>query len=460
LAFGLLINGEMAPAEGWQARAARLLEDQDDCAERGYLLLPEAIGAMFAGDEPTATALSGQAAEIGERFGDANVVAFARLVEGQARAVAGEVEIGLALLDEAMVAVTSDEVSPIMSGLAYCATIVTCRDCFDVRRAREWTAALSRWCATQPDLVTFRGQCLVHRSEIKQLHGDWADARVEAQRACDRLGDPPGEMLGMALYQQGELYRLSGEHAEAEQAYRKASEWGHEPQPGRALLRLAQGQPAAAAAALRVILDEPRDLPTRARMLAASTEVLLATGDVAGARNAAGELAHIAATVGAPLLLAVSDHASAQVLLADGDARGALDRLRRAASAWRELDAPYEVARVRVLVAAACHALGDYDTATLELEAARLTFERVGAMPDLQRLDATTRDPAKGTSGLTAREIEVLRLIARGKTNRDIAGDLVISEHTVARHVQNIFTKAGVSSRSAATAFAFEHDLV
>lgn len=462
LAFGLIVNGAMAPAEGWLARAGRLLEDGGhDCVEQGYLLLPGALGTMFGGDPATACTMAAQAAEIGERYGDANVLALARLVQGSCMAMLGEVAAGFVLLDEVMVAVTSDEVSPILAGLAYCALIANCNECFDVRRAREWTAALSRWCACQPDLVAYRGQCLVHRSEIQQMHGEWPDARAEAQRACERLGDPPGAALGMALHQRAELHRLSGELAEAEESYRQASEWGHEPQPGLALLRLAQGQPDAAAASLRLILGEPGDPQTRARLLAAHVEILLVAGDVPGARADADELSGMASAIGAPLLAAVADHATGAVLLAEDDPRLALATLRRAGSVWRALEAPYETARSRVLIAEACRALGDEDTAAMELGAARRVFEQLGAAPDVTRVDellwAATSTPTVG--GLTPREVEVLALIACGKTNREIAAALIISEHTVARHVQNIFAKLDVTTRAAAGAFAHQHGL-
>jgi DNA-binding CsgD family transcriptional regulator len=464
LAFGLLIRGEMAPAGGWLAKAGRLLEvGHDDCVERGYLMIPDAMGSMFGGDPAAGHAAATQAAEIGRRTGDANLLALSWLVQGSCLAMLGDAPSGLALLDEVMVAVTSDEVSPILAGLAYCAVISACQGCYDVRRAREWTAALSRWCACQPDLVTYRGQCLVHRSEILQLQGAWPDARAEAQRACERLSDPPGALLGFAMYQRGELHRLSGEYPEAEEAFRQASKWGHEPQPGLALLRLAQGQVDAAAAALSRVLDEVGDPPTKGRLLSAQVEIRLASGDVAGARAAAEELGAIAGAVAAPLFGAVSDYVTGAVLLAEGDARNALAALRRAGAAWREVNAPYEVARVRVLVALACRLLGDEDGAVMGLEAARHTFEELGAAPDLARVAALASPqtaPSPPVGGLTGREIEVLALVARGKTNRDIAGQLFISEHTVARHVQNIFTKLGLSSRSAATAFAFEHRLV
>jgi DNA-binding CsgD family transcriptional regulator len=247
---------------------------------------------------------------------------------------------------------------------------------------------------------------------------------------------------------------LRGELAEAEAAYRRASDWGRAPLPGLALLRLAQGRTAAAEATVRRVLDESRDGLIRSTMLGPAVDVLLAAGDVPAAREAADELAAIAAGVDLPAAGAAASGAAGAVLLAEGDPKAALGPLRAAWLGWRELDAPYEAARVRVLLGRACRQLGDEDGAALELDAARATFEQLGARPDLARLDA------RPGGGLTAREVEVLALVARGKTNRAIAEDLVISEKTVARHLSNIFTKLGLSSRAAATAYAYEHDLV
>jgi DNA-binding CsgD family transcriptional regulator len=295
-----------------------------------------------------------------------------------------------------------------------------------------------------------------------QLRGAWPDAMDEVQRACERLSTPSRQpALGMAIYQQGELHRLRGEFAKAEEAYRQASQWGHSPQPGLAQLRLAQGRVDAAAAAIRRTADEAQDRLSRARVLAAYVEIVLAAGDVDASRAAADELSQIAADLGAPLLQAVAAHALGAVRLAEGDARAALDALRDACQAWRRLEAPYEGARSRILVGLARQQLGDDDTATMELEAARHAFQQLGAAPDLTRVDALIRKRRVGdVSGLSPREVEVLRLVASGKTNQAIAAALFLSEKTVARHVSNIFTKLGLSSRSAATAYAYEHGLV
>src|SRR6266540_2793551 len=459
IGMNLAIRGEIGPAGGWFGRAQRLVEREgQDCVEQGYLLVPVALKHQGMGDYEAAYAAAAGAAEMGERFGDADLFAAAVHFQGLIRVKQGRVDEGLGLLDEAMVGVTAGEVSPVMSGVVYCGVIACCEEAFEPRRAREWTDALTRWCEEQPQMVAFTGRCLAHRAGIMQLHGAWRDALVEARLARERCEQAMNRAAtGQALYQQGELHRLQGDHGAAEAAYKEASRFGREPQPGFALLRLAQGDLDAAKATISRIVGEMTEPLHRAALLPAYAEIMLAAGDPDEARRASGELEEIAAGSGRPMLDAIAAYVRGVVALGEDEAKAALAPLRRAAQLWQELDAPYEVARVRMLLGLACRELGDSDSAALELEAARAAFEELGAAPDLARLDSLT---GAAPHGLSARELEVLRHVAAGKTNREIATELVVSEHTVARHMQNIFTKLGVSSRTAAAAFAFEHALV
>jgi ATP/maltotriose-dependent transcriptional regulator MalT len=426
------------------------------------MLMPVAFQHQAEGDFDGALATAAAAAEIGERFGDKDLFALAVHSQGEICVSGGRVREGLALLDEAMVAVTEGELSPVVTGIVYCGVIHACESVYELRRAKEWTAALARWCERQEDLVAFTGRCLVHRAQILQFQGAWPDALEEAARANRRFEKSMNPAaVAKASYLRGEVHRLRGEFAEAEAAYRETSRRGAEPQPGLALMRLAQGNADGAAAAIRRVVGETTERLRRGGLLPAYVEILLAAGAFEEARGACAELEEIAAECDSDMLRAMHAHARGAVELAGGDAGAALVSLRQAAQAWQELEAPYEAARARLLVGQACRALGDEEAFALELAAARSVFEELGAVPDVASVNSLAGSAAPGADhGLTARELEVLRLIAVGKSNREIASALVISEHTVARHVQNIFRKLDVPSRTAAGAFAFEHDLV
>lgn len=453
--LSLLLRGETGPATGWLGRAQRLLEGRE-CAERGYLLLPAAEQELSEGDAESAWESASTALAIGERFGDADLTACARHLQGRALIARGRLGEGLALLDESMVAVIAGELSPIMTGLIYCSVIDTCRQRYALGRAREWTSALTQWCEAQPQLVAFTATCLVHRAEILRLSGAWADAVEEARRACDRERPPAA-----AFYQRAEVHRLRGEFDRAEEGYRNASRGGEDPQPGLCLLRLAQGRTETAEAAIRRAAAATADRLQRARLLPAFVEIMLAVDDVEAANAACGELEEIAASVDAGVLAAEAAQAKGAVALAAGDGETALRSLRRGCEGWQKMGVPYQAARSRVLIGLACRALGDEEGGRLELEAARAEFVRLGAAPDVARVDSLRRHArSEDRQGLTERELEVLRLVATGKTNRAIAGQLSLSEKTIERHLSNIFIKLGVGSRTAATAYAYEHHLI
>ncbi|WP_344627227.1 response regulator transcription factor [Kitasatospora arboriphila] len=488
LAEVLAMRGEFAHAGGWLARAGRFAGSGPPCAEQGFLLVREAERQLQEGEHEAAFGTAGRVLELAGRFGDRDLAVLAAQFQGAARIAQERVDEGLALLDEAMVAVTAGETGPRVTAWVYCLVIAACQDLQELRRAREWTLALDAWTDALPQFEGgYSGICLVHRSELLRLVGDWANAAVQARSACERLTRGFGEFLaGGAFYQLGEIHRLRGEWARAEEAYRQSGRYGCDAQPGLALLRLAGGRPEAAAGGVRRALAEAPDRLARARLLPALLEVALAVDGTAEARAAAEELAEIAGTFRRPALDAQAAQARAPVLLAgrapDGPPAGtptgaqpealtqALTQARRAWRLWRDLDVPYETARARVLVARACRALGDEDTAAVELDAAAAGFARLGAGPDLALARAAAagragdgppdgRGTTEAPAGLTPREVEVLRLVAGGGSNHAIARELHLSERTVARHISNILGKLDAGSRTAAAAYAFEHGL-
>lgn len=463
LAFSIIDNpAQRAQAAGWLARARRLLDGvHRPCPELGWVLCATGYIRVTERDVAGAREAFSEAADIGARFHNGDLIALARHGQGRCLLALGETGRGLALLDEVMVAVTSGEIGPIVSGVVYCSVISACHDLFDWRRAQEWTMALQAWCASQPDLVPFRGHCLIRRSELLQLHGEWVEAVEEAKRACERASEGARRPeLGAAYYQLAELHRLRGNLASAEESYRLASQAGRKPYPGFALLRLAQGQADAADASIRLVLQEAREARARVPLLRAAVEIKLALQNVDEARMAAEELATLAGQLDSIFLRAVSAQASGELALVQGDAATALNHFHTAFASWQELDARFEIARLRVSMGLACRKLGDREGAQLELEAAQEMFERLGAAHDASRVAALMNEPPPASGGLTGREVEVLRLIATGATNRTIAARLGISEKTVARHISNIFTKLDLPSRAAATAYAYEHRLV
>lgn len=458
-----MVQLEPSRGQGWLARAERCLERAPtDCVERGYLLIPQVRQHFAAARYAEAMRLAKAAEELGERFGDRDLSAFTRNLQGRILIRQGSLDSGFKLLDEAMLAVTAGELSPVLTGLVYCSAIESCQSVYALERMREWTESLRGWCEAQPQLGLFGGACLVSRAEIMEVAGEWSGALEEARRASQWLLASMGpRATGEAIYREAEILRLRGELDAAEARYRDTSESGRDPQPGLALLRRAQGRADTGVQALRRAAAASTQPLQRVRLLPALVELLLATGAVDEARTAAGELAEIAATFDTPVLRALSGQARGAVQLQAGDAAAAFRSLREAFGLLQELGAPYLTAQTRVLLACACQALGDEDTAQLEIAAARAAFEKLGALSDVLVIDTlTARVTGPGAFGLSARELEVLRLVASGKTNRLIASELCLSEKTVDRHVSNIFDKLNVPSRAAATAFAYEKKLL
>jgi ATP/maltotriose-dependent transcriptional regulator MalT len=460
LAMVLLDGGEPAVAGGWVARAQRLVDDLDeDVVERGYLLLLTMMGHVGADEHDAAASVAEQVESYGRRLSDPDLVAQSQVVRGRMMMYTGRVPEGLALLDEAMVAVSAGEVSPIFAGHVYCAMIEGCQEVSDFGRAAEWTTNLTRWCDSQSGLVPFTGQCAVHRGQIMRVRGAYGEALDEFERALRRYieaGASPA--AGLAWAERGEVLRIRGDLADAEAAYGQAVEFGHDPQPGLSLLWVAQGRTASALAAVRRLLAEPRDPVHRSQLLPVATEVLLAGGAIDEATPLAAELTSVAEQFGCAALRAAAGFAVGSVTLASGDPAAAVASLRQAERIWTQLRAPYETARTRVRLGLAFRELGDEDSSLAELEAARRAFVDLGATP-AERDVVALLGPA-APRGLTARELEVLRLVATGRSNPEIAAELFLSEKTVARHLSNIFTKLDVGSRTAAAAFAFEQHLV
>jgi len=458
-AFQLFNAGDFAQGGGWVGRTARLLEnEEEESAGHAYLMAQDAFRQVaVTGEYAAGRQTAARAAEIARRTGEADVVALALNIEGRALLRLGEIRDGLAILDEAMMEVVRGPIAAPAAGAVYCSVIDACDEVFDFRRAQEWTQALNDWCESQAGMLTFTGECLVRRAAIKQLHGDWKEAIAEAELACQRLAVAGTYALGMGWYRLGELHRVSGDLQAADEAFRSAGEFGEDPQPGLGLLRLAQGKGDVALAAIQRALGESNEAYGRARLLPALVETALAAGEVANARAAADELATIASTFGMPALKAIANQVQGAVMLAEGNARKALTLLREAQRTWRELAAPYEEARVRLLIASCCRSIGDDDTAKLETEAVRKVYARLGAANDLRQLNRLGAVP---NHGLTPRELEVLSLLVAGQTNQAIATELYLAVKTVDRHVSNILTKLGVGTRTAATAYAFKNGLV
>jgi ATP/maltotriose-dependent transcriptional regulator MalT len=445
---------------GFLLRAQRHAKHVPDGPGHGYLAMVESSVARFGGDLERAVQLGRYAVELAEGWGDPDLMAMALHVLGLALVDAGEIIEGLGCMDEAMVSVLAGGLDPYFTGIIFCGLIAACLELQDVRRAGEWSDAARTWCATLRPDAPFPGMCAVNHAEVARLRGDWGDAESELVHAAETLFAIEPAMAAPAFVQLGEVRRRAGDVDGAEQAFLRAAELGADPQPGLALLRAATGRAAEAATDLRHAVDVERQPARRAALLAAFADAAVASGALADARGAAESLRSLADDAGTAPLDALARAAAGRVALASEDAARAAAELAQAATAFDELALPYEAARARVGLARALLALDDRSAAQPELDRATTAFERLGAKPDLDEISRLRGGSDIALpAGLTPREAEVLNLVAAGKSNRDIAVELVISEHTVSRHLQNIFAKIGVSSRAAATAFAFEHSL-
>jgi DNA-binding NarL/FixJ family response regulator len=460
LAMALMDRGEYAVASGWIARADRLLEAfEQDTVEHGYVLFFRMLGHILGGDPVTGLDEAATLTSYGRRFGDRDLLAAGLMAQGRCLFYLGRVPEGVRLLDEAMVGVITGEVSPIFAGHTYCSLIEACQEISDFDRVAQWTMALTTWCAAQVGLVPFTGQCAVHRGQVMRVRGAFEQAIAELDGAIDRYvaaGTPAA--AGLAFAEKGELLRIRGEYDAAQRAFEQAVGLGHDPQPQHALLSLARGRTEAACAAVRRVLAEPRDPIHRSQLLPGAIEVLLAGSDPAAARPLVAELETVGDAFDSSSLKAMARYAVGALALAEDRPEDALQALRAALHRWRELGWPYETARTQVLVGRALRGVGDEESAAAELGAAARALTALRATPAAQEVERLLA-PGPLPGGLTAREAEVLRLVASGSSNPEIAAALFLSEKTVARHLSNIFTKLDVSSRTAAAAFAFDHRL-
>jgi DNA-binding NarL/FixJ family response regulator len=455
IAYAYFLRGNETVGSGWVNRAQRLVDDEPDCPEQGYLLYFAVETSLDGGEETMAKAR--QVHGFGRRHADHNLIAAGMVAEGRVLIKLGRAQEGLALLDEGMLEASSEDLAPNWAGNIYCHLMAACYELGDIRRAAAWTQSTAEWCDQMAPAVLFKGICRVHRAQVMQILGAWTQAQDEAERVCQDVAHIHVGIVAEGRYQIGEIRRLRGDLDGAEEAYSQGHQLGRDPQPGLALVRLAQGRPEAAAALIHSALAGVTDRLARARLLSAQVEIAVAAGDPATASVAADELDAVAATYQSSGLQAAAKRSRGAVLLATGRTEEALSTLRAACSGWTELEAPYDCAKVRVLLARAYRQLGDMESSERELDAAHSAFEELGA--ELDAREAGEERRATLPEGLTEREGEVLALVAAGSTNRQIAEALFLSRKTVERHVSNIFTKLGVTTRTAAARFAFEHGI-
>jgi class 3 adenylate cyclase len=376
-------RGKASIASAWGRRGERLLEGKPESYAHGYLVLGKSELASSSGNIEEALELAEQAVEIATRAAQADLQAFALTNLGKLKIATGSTNDGMALMEEASISAVNGDLSPFASGATCCTMIAACRDLTDYRRASEWTEATEKYCERQ-SVSAFPGVCRIHRAEVVALSGAWDRAEQELRQAADELSGwsamPP---LADGHYAIGEIRRLKGDFEGAEAALREADSIGKSMQPALALIRLAQGNVKAAATGIASALSESSwDQWAKVRLLPAQVEIAVAAGELALARTAAEELARIVDTYKSPALEAGTHQALARVLLAEGDAAGAAREVRVAIRLWREVAAPYEVARARAFLGKAHRATGDDESADFELRAARDEFTRLGAKPD------------------------------------------------------------------------------
>jgi DNA-binding CsgD family transcriptional regulator len=388
-----------------------------------------------------------------------DLVTIATTMHGRASLKLGSLEDGLALLDAAMVRILTGATTPRTTSVMFCAAIGSCYEVQELARAIEWSVALDRWLGGLPQLGgVYFGNCRIYRAIMLRLRGEWSRAEKELEQACRDLAVDGQLVAGHAWYELGEMRRMQGQPG-VEDAFDRATAFGHVVQPGLALYRLGQGNAQAAEAGLRRVLAERERADERFAVLPTAVEVYLATGRNDEAKHAIDEMAQTSQTLATTTMLAILDAARGAVALSEDRPAVALARLRAASGRWRALRAPYETALVGVRIGEGCRALGDEEGGRMELRASLETFERLGARPDASRVRALLSGRNEHLAALSPREVEVLALITKGRTNAEIARQLSLSERTIHRHVSNVLAKLEVRSRTAAAAYAVHHGL-
>ena len=457
LAFSWFLRGQPTIGSGWLSRGRALLDGQPLRLEHGLLLWIEAGERRAAGDVDGATRAAHELKRMATDLDEPVLGCLGLMLEGTLAIRAGDVERGFGLVDEAMLPVLAGRVEPAMAGNLYCQLISVCTDLADMARARRWTDATQRWCDTFSSAVMFTGICRVHRTQLLRLQGSWESALGEAAAAARELAELNVEAAAEAHYEIGQTHRMRGNLADAQAEYEIAAALGRVPEPGFSLLLLAAGRLDDAGSSIRRSLAEQDDPFRRARLLAAQAEIACARSDHETAEVATAELERIAERYASPGFRAWAATSRAAVLLRSADPGNAVTPLRAALAAYREMGASYDAAAARAMLGEALRATGDVASAEAETAAAQASFLAMGAAPPADWVVALS-DPAAESppGGLTTRETEVVRAVAEGLSNRDVAARLVISEKTVARHLANVFAKLGVSSRTAAAAWVHQ----
>lgn len=452
-------TGRATIAGAWLRRARQNLDGDEHCTDYGMLLLREAEVAHGRGDLAGARATVEQVVGLARDLRSFDLEAEALQAAGRVLIDQGAVAEGLARLDEAMLFAVEGRLGPYSTGKVYCSMISACEDVGDYDRAAEWTEATLRWSAKHPFCI-FPGICRVHRAIVLKRRGSLAEAEREAARACEELQQSRPVTSAAAWIEVGDICRRLGELDRAEAAFTTAQELSGSPCAALALLRLAQGRVTAAATIIAGCMERTTAAPGRVVLLPNFVQIAVAAGDLDRASEAVDELAGLLEKFDHPGAQASLEVARGRVQLATGDPLGARASFESALARWRSLDVPYEAATTGTLLGQALRECGDDEAAAAAFAAAAARFDQIGARMLDDSSAGGTHASRPLPAGLTEREVEVLRLVATGLTNNEIAATLFLSVKTVSRHLSNIFTKIDVTTRTAATAFAFEHGLV